>query len=1481
MKKAQSFYPNIILLIAAFVAMGLYVAFPSIALSILSAVIFLQLAQHQKNHALSSSFIGIGALMSTIIIWYNYENSYAVLICLTTHLIAYLFYYFVFYQLRQNSDRHTYQSKLLQEVYNNSPEAIFLQDYYSQNIVDCNERAVELFECKDKSDIIGINRDVFIVDNLTKEELEASKKSIALTGVWEQTVLNKTKQNNSFWARVTTKPLQVGKLKYYITRVLDVTEHIEAEDNFFYVNKRLNRVINAMDGVVYSAEIKEGKEIEVTYVSDRLKEVFGISKNEYIELNKSGNIINYIHPNDVEIFLGKIQKEQPSVRVYRFNNPEKQRYIWIEDKVTPKYNDKGIHISNFGISTDITSRIENKQALQDSKERYVNLFERNLAGVYQCRIEDKIIIGCNTAFAQLLGYNSTAEIIGKPTPSLYKQSSGAGSFHERIQQEKSIMNQETRLILINGEEKWIMENTIVVEDDGKSPYIEGIIIDITSLKQTEAALKQSEENLSLIVNSLDDIIYNIEVDATGNHNFKYISSQVTEVLGLSIRQYKNMVAEKTLIDHIHPEEKEDVSAMMEIIDYRKMPMVLNYRFKNSKTGNYQWLEENIYPKVVDGKIVAKFGIIRDISCIGLDGKMLESNKSFAQLLGYTEAAVKQIDAKNLFFDKNDYVSFLRHAKEQGLLLNYELKLKRYDNSELWTLINCIYDQKQNLLEGTLINITELKITGEALKESEETLSTLIDKLPGMAYRCKLDNKWTMEYISDGCLELTGYHAFELINNSKISFNEIIHPDFRNGVKTVLKRIQNHTQRRFVFEYKIIEKSGKEKWVWEQGQLIIDNKGKPIALEGFITDITARKTNENIINQRKEEYQSLIDTLPYGIVIHQQGKIRYVNNIGYSIIGVKLDYSDIFPRISKYKKIAKKYNIKQKNIYEYILPKYHKEQKARAIRLLEGKEVDFYENELINIRGEIIDIESKGKLITYEGLPAIQVVFRDISVKKQLVKEQARATAAEEQNIALENEIKEHKQTQKQLKESQGYSKNLIDSSLDMIVATDINGKINEINQAGLDRFNYSQEEIIGQSPTMLFQSPEDYRILLEKLETNGKYIGEVENIDKYGRQFSSILSCSQIKDEEGNVLGVMGISKDITEIKDVEKILSTQSSVIKSIFESNSNMLIWIVDTQFNYISFNRSYLNLLQLVFGKWAEKGENMVDSLQQHLEKGERDKLHQYINRAMKGANEQFELIMHDKRGNPFWLELYLCPIILEDGTIKEIACLAHEVTDKKFAEEKIKESLSEKEILLKEVHHRVKNNLQVISSILNLQSAYVSDSNTLNILRESQNRIKSMSFIHESLYQTKDFSSINFTEYIINLAKNLVHTYQIQPGKIQQNYNMQELDLELDQAIPCGLIINELVSNALKYAFTSSKEGNSITVGLKEEKNRIHLSVEDNGVGLPKGFDPNETNTLGLQLVVTLVEQLDGNMVLSAEHGTKYLITFERQTHVING
>jgi len=248
----------------------------------------------------------------------------------------------------------------------------------------------------------------------------------------------------------------------------------------------------------------------------------------------------------------------------------------------------------------------------------------------------------------------------------------------------------------------------------------------------------------------------------------------------------------------------------------------------------------------------------------------------------------------------------------------------------------------------------------------------------------------------------------------------------------------------------------------------------------------------------------------------------------------------------------------------------------------------------------------------------------------------------------------------------------------------------------------------------------------------------------------------------------------------------------------------------------------------------------------------------------------LIIDDEEQNPEKLHV----LLLEHGyPVTETTGEAADITLREQAESQIRTSLAEKEILIREIHHRVKNNLQIVSTLLDLQSDYITDRQSLEIFRESKNRIRSIALVHEKLYQTKNFTAIDFDSYLESLIDHLFRSYVVDPGKIASEIDTKGVVLGIDDAIPCGLIVNELVSNSLKYAFPDDQRG-KITVRFENSDNEsIVLTVADNGVGLPAGLDVTATETLGFQLVTILTRQLRGTIELDREGGTKFTIKFQ--------
>lgn len=217
------------------------------------------------------------------------------------------------------------------------------------------------------------------------------------------------------------------------------------------------------------------------------------------------------------------------------------------------------------------------------------------------------------------------------------------------------------------------------------------------------------------------------------------------------------------------------------------------------------------------------------------------------------------------------------------------------------------------------------------------------------------------------------------------------------------------------------------------------------------------------------------------------------------------------------------------------------------------------------------------------------------------------------------------------------------------------------------------------------------------------------------------------------------------------------------------------------------------------------------------------------------------------------------------------LNEEIHERERAEQRLLDSLKEKEVLLKEIHHRVKNNLQIISSLLYLQSQHIDDEKALSVFTESRSRVKSMALVHEKLYQSQDIARIDYHEYLDNFVNYLMQTYHASSRDIRLTLDVDDVHLPVDCAIPTSLIINELVTNALKYAW-SDKDHGELTIGLASNGSKIELWVRDDGVGLPENFVPEESETLGMQLVANLVNQLRGELTIVRDGGTSFNISF---------
>ena len=353
-----------------------------------------------------------------------------------------------------------------------------------------------------------------------------------------------------------------------------------------------------------------------------------------------------------------------------------------------------------------------------------------------------------------------------------------------------------------------------------------------------------------------------------------------------------------------------------------------------------------------------------------------------------------------------------------------------------------------------------------------------------------------------------------------------------------------------------------------------------------------------------------------------------------------------------------------------------------------------------------------------------------------------------------------------------------------------------------------------------------------------------------------------VRDTSGEVSRIVGIAQDITRQKEAEESLRATSVLLSSLID-NLHAGIVVEDMSRRVIHLNPAFCKMFELTAPLESLLG---IDS---KLVFREQEVWAQRNDEIIRAGEECRAEEMVSESGRVFSRDYFPLSV---DGDCQYHLWRYEDITDRKRSDERIRASLKEKEVLLKEIHHRVKNNLQVISSLLNLQANQIKDKEAAQVFRDSQSRVKAMSLVHERLYQSSDLASINFAGYVQDVTRHLLRSYQSSPRGVRMLVDVDPVSFNIDTAIPCALIINELVSNAFKYAFPNGREG-EIRIRLNQTGGEdLNLCISDNGVGFPAHVDWEHTDSLGLHLVRSLTDQLNGTIKCHFDQGARFDICF---------
>jgi len=381
---------------------------------------------------------------------------------------------------------------------------------------------------------------------------------------------------------------------------------------------------------------------------------------------------------------------------------------------------------------------------------------------------------------------------------------------------------------------------------------------------------------------------------------------------------------------------------------------------------------------------------------------------------------------------------------------------------------------------------------------------------------------------------------------------------------------------------------------------------------------------------------------------------------------------------------------------------------------------------------------------------------------------------------------------------------------------------------------------------------------------------EYKSVKKNGDVWYASSSWKPIIDVRGEFKGAIFQTIDITERKSAEDALKESERKYSEFFRTSRDP-VFITTKGGKLVEANDAFMEVLG-----YETMDELLKIAVLEHYENpDDRKRFNRTI--EQQGFAKEFPVNLVKKDGSILNTLLTATMIKDRDGNVTGFQGTIRDITERKQAEDQIKASLREKEVLLREIHHRVKNNLQVVSSLLNMQARNAKDKNTIEILSEARDRIKTMSLIHSQLYESSDLSEINMKEFVDLLLGQLLQSYPVGDTRITPVVRADDYPFPISVAVPVGLIINELLSNALKHAFYGRDKG-KIEVSLTaSESGRIHLAVSDDGVGLPPGFDIDESKTLGLRLVKILTEdQLQGTLEVTSDGGATFEIEFETET-----
>jgi PAS domain S-box-containing protein len=835
---------------------------------------------------------------------------------------------------------------------------------------------------------------------------------------------------------------------------------------------------------------------------------------------------------------------------------------------------------------------------------------------------------------------------------------------------------------------------------------------------------------------------------------------------------------------------------------------------------------------------APVGIFRS----SLDGKLLFANRVIARILKFDsrEELLCHVNKTSLsdalYVDKLKRRDMIQKARiNSGQWAQTQMRFWCKDGSTVTA--NLYYRQTKTgepCLEGFVEDISAIKLLSDALTKSEETFRSLTQCSPLGVYFT--DTDWNCTFVNDKWCAMAGMSPEQARGKG---WTERIHEPERPAVNDNWRK-SLASGGTWGFEYRLLNDTGALTWAWGAVAPIRDPNGRITAHMGISLDITGRKHADEgikasrqaeLANQKQHEQELLDQADFFKTLLNAIPLPVFYKNTQGIYWGCNSAFTDLLGK--------SKEDILGKNTYELNQP-----ETARKFA------------------------EMDKELLAQRGRQTCELAYdtadRNIVVNKATFADaNGRVTGI----IGAVFDITNLRRIETALRESEENFRHLFDNMADGVIICDVadNGQnfiIAKINAAAERIARVQAGDVLNKRVDGILPGI-GKTALLDTLR-RVYHTGATEHlpIALYSdNRLSLWMKNSVCRLPTGKVAVIF---TDHTEHKVAEDALHMSEERFRGIAERSTN-IIMLID-----ISGNSTYISPAVKILG--YEPEELLGKPITALCAPG---------NSALRLTEIPREIVLLHKNGTPHQLEARGMPIF-ERGDSAGMQIILTDITEHKKLEETLRNSIRDKELLLKELNHRVKNNLQIISSLFNLQSRNIKDKETLNVLRDGASRIKSIALIHEKLFRSNNVEVINFYDYASGLIIDLFHSYKTfmsqAPVILPEIKIGKDIYFDIDLAIPCGLIINELISNSMKHAFRRTLQG-KISIKLENDGQDVYtLEVRDNGSGFPRKFDIEKPTSLGLQLVASLTSQINGRIRLLREKGTCFMITFPADKHV---